>query len=160
MSFEAYRRQIANACAVALPDRLDGFCAAVVGRMLPYVSNPRQIEKEERAISIVESLVATVRGGAPDWGIVARALSDIDGVIEDLTGAGDYLAVDIVEFLDALSEWSEVHRNRAPSAAARVSEHMMNILDYHFAGASADALTWSSVPEIKAELDAQLAFLQ
>jgi len=155
MSYNEYRKQIADRCSECNLQALKSFCKDVLSRMLPFVDEEAQESLWDRELELIDALLSEARSAEINIHKVKAALNEL----QEIATSDEEHAVEtdpvVLQFLNALYAWDDT---ATAKIACEISDNMMTILDYKFAdGTAIDE--WLTVPQIHKEFTVQLSYL-
>jgi hypothetical protein len=160
MSFYQYQEEITKAIGNCSTEKLDKFCYEVISRMLSFINFEDISGMSEAEIEVLKNLREEIKKYPVDWTAVSKCLEYFTEIAKQEGDDFREFENDIIEFLSALDSWLIFHETRDRVAVARVSEHLMNILDWNFVDGREPLEKWLSVPEINTEFNKQILFLR
>jgi len=159
LSFKQYQEEIKAAVKACDTERLNLFCHEVVSRILPFVFEADISDLYEPEIKLLKVLQREAQNYPIDWSIAGKSLDELSKIDENDEAHGLDMDGSIVEFLCALDNWRSFCETKNKESVCRVSENLMNILDFYFVE-NASLEKWLSVPELNAEFNKQILFLR
>lgn len=159
LSFSYYQEKIGTAVNACSDEKLNLFCCKIISQILPFVHEADTSDLYESEVNLLKILQQEVEKYPPDWKVMSQCLDKLTEINEDDEDHGLDMDHSVVEFLCALDNWKTFNETGNKVAVSKVSENLMNILDYNFTG-DVSINKWLSVPEIGEELNKQIAFLR
>lgn len=156
MSYNSYRKKIAARCSECSPQELERFCYDVLSRMLPFVNEEALGGLLAREVELINALLEQARSENIEF---AKAKPVLDGLGE-IAQSDEEHAVEtdpvVIQFLNTMESWANLG---TAIAACDISDYMMTILDYKYAG-DIGLDEWLKVPEIQREFSSQVSCLE